>query len=232
MPMEHRLYEDYAAFKNYETPDLKPKHIRQFDRDFWAPAFCTADTSVLEVGCGTGRFLRYLKAKGVNNITGIDQDAGLSKVMPDDVSDNFQNVAVEEFIRTHAHPGSFDRIVLFDVLEHFSPDDGLGLLKDLSPLLSAGGLFVLKLPNMSSPWGAQHQFGDLTHKAAYTPTSLRQLSIAAGLDCVSCYPQQTGSPVRRFLDPVLHGVLSKCLMSPPEIWSANFLTILRRPDGS
>ena len=76
----------------------------------------------------------------------------------------------------------------------------------------------------------QHQFGDLTHRAGYTPTSLRQLGLATGYSQVQCHGQITGSPVRRVLDRGLHNILSKILMTPPEIWSANFLAVLKPGD--
>ena len=86
----------------------------------------------------------------------------------------------------------------------------------------------VQVPNMSSPWGAQHQFGDLTHKTAYTPGSMRQMAITAGLKSIACYPQIGGSRSRIILGSILHAVLSKALSEPPEIWSGNFITILER----
>lgn len=35
-------------------------------------SFCTKNDKILEVGCGTGRVLKYLLEKGLNNITGVD----------------------------------------------------------------------------------------------------------------------------------------------------------------
>ena len=65
------FYNNYAAFKRYLTPILKAKHVAWFDQEFWYPAKCTPETSVLELGSGTGEFLSYLKLKGVNYFIGI-----------------------------------------------------------------------------------------------------------------------------------------------------------------
>ncbi len=216
----------YGLFKGYRTPSLDPKQVRRFDAEFWVPMGCAPDSSVLEVGCSTGLFLAYLKEKGVGDFLGIDRDRSLARYVPKSVADHFLAADVWDFLEDNASGRRFDIAVLFDVLEHFTPQDGARLLKGLAGVLKPGGRVLLKLPNMSSPWGAKYQFGDLTHKAAYNPASVRQLALAAGYSDIACYPCPEGSPARRFLDPLFHRILSKILMSPPEIWTANFFAIL------
>ena len=58
------FYRFYAPFKDYTTPSIKKKHVAWYDREFWVPAACTPDTSVLELGSGPGEFLLYLRHKG------------------------------------------------------------------------------------------------------------------------------------------------------------------------
>ena len=216
----------YRDFKAYSTPSLKEKHVRRFDREFWRATGCTPAMSVLDVGCGTGHFLAYLAAKGVEDFLGIDRDPTLADVIPAAAAGHFEAIDIDRFIEGAAGGRTFDRIVMFDVLEHFSAADGVALLQGLAGLLRRDGRILVKTPNMASPWGAQHQFGDLTHRTAYTPNSMRQLALAAGLDCLACRRQISGSPPRRLLDGVLHGILDRVLMEPPEIWSANFFALL------
>jgi cyclopropane fatty-acyl-phospholipid synthase-like methyltransferase len=223
---ETDFYAGYGAWKKYETPALKAKHIRRLDRDVWIPAEMRADHTVLEIGCGTGQVLAYLAHKGVRDFTGIDQDPKLADVIPASARDRFVAAPVERFLDRDAR--RFDRILLFDVLEHFSPPEGAELLKSLRTRLKPDGALVIKLPNMSSPWGMQHQFGDLTHRAAYTPGSLRQLCGSCGYGELTCRAQITGSPFRRFADPLVHRLLGRLIMTPPEIWSANFIAVVRR----
>ncbi len=222
------FYAQYDRFKEYETPRLSEKQIRRFDQDFWAPMSCSTDMAVLEIGCGTGLFLAYLKEKGVADFLGIDRDEKLRGFIPASALDHFQAEDVSAYLESGAGGRRFNRIVLFDVLEHFTADEGAGLLKGLSGLLRPEGRILVKVPNMASPWGAKYQYGDLTHKAAYTPSSLRQLALAAGLRCAACFPHLEGSPSRRFYDKIFHGLLNRILMSPPEIWSANFFAVLEK----
>ena len=108
---------------------------------------------------------------------------------------------------------------MFDVFEHFIPEDGLKLLNKLKTCLKPGGAIILKMPNASSPWGLQFQHGDLTHLAAYTPDSIRQMAVAAGL---ACSPHLLGSPNRRRMDRILQAILNRLCATPPEIWEGNF----------
>ncbi|WP_046020091.1 class I SAM-dependent methyltransferase [Magnetospira sp. QH-2] len=217
------FYQTYEDFKDYRTPGLKPKHIRQFDREFWTPASCSVNHSVLEVGCGAGQFLLYLKAKGISDFLGIDHDPALAPVIDPTVAGQFEVHDVWAFLQTTER--TFDRIALFDVLEHFSADDGAKLLAGLKARLNPGGCIVVRVPNASSPWGLQYQYGDLTHCTAYTPSSLKQVGQAAGLPHVTCMAQVQGSRARRLTEALLHGLLNKLLTRPPEIWTANVLAV-------
>ena len=216
----------YRRFKAYATPVLAAKHMSRFDDEFWIPAGCAANMSILEVGCGTGLFLAYLEAKGVGDFLGIDKDQALAGHLPESVAANARFVDVWEFLERDAGGRRFDRVVMTDVLEHFTPSDAVRLLKLLAGVLEVGGRVVVRVPNMGSPWGASYQYGDLTHEAAYTPDSMRQLALAAGFACSTVYPHRQGSPLRRVLDRAFHALLSRIISSPPEIWSANFYAIL------
>jgi 2-polyprenyl-3-methyl-5-hydroxy-6-metoxy-1,4-benzoquinol methylase len=204
-----KFYPTYKDFKGYETPSLKPKRIRDFDREIWDRAKCQIDMKFLEVGCGTGQVLAYLKSKGAAVVTGIDQDPDLVEYIPNIARDTFKAIDINGFLTSTAKEENFDRIFLFDVLEHFTHCDGQALLKKLSGLLAPGGGILLKMPNMSSPWGIQHQFGDLTHIAAYTPVSTRQMAVSIGMKCTWCGTNVQGSPFRRILDTIFMGYSQK-----------------------
>ena len=216
----------YRRFKAYATPELAAKHVRRFDDEFWTPAGCAAGMSVLEVGCGTGLFLAYLEAKGVADFLGIDKDQDLAGHLPEAVDAKVRFTDVLDFLEQGADGRRFDRVVMTDVLEHFTPQEAVRLLQHFVGVLKGGGRVVVRVPNMGSPWGAEYQYGDLTHKAAYTPESMRQLALASGFTCSAVYPHPQGSPARRVLDAAFHGLLARVISSPPEIWSANFYAIL------
>ena len=221
------FYAAYRRFKEYATPSLKPKHARRFDRDVWLPGGFAPGMSVLEIGCGTGLFLAYLATKGLTDIAGVDHDPALRDVVPAAVRDRLAVVDLNDYLAQAQLAGRrFDRIAMFDVLEHFTPYAGLDLLAAVAAVLAPAGRVVLKVPNVASPWGASYQYGDLTHRTAFTPGSLRQLAQAAGFRVLACYPHREGSPVRQMLDRAFHGLLGKLVATPPEIWAANMYAVL------
>ena len=222
------LYRTYGDFKGYSTPVVKAKHIKRLDREVWMPASFDVGHSVLELGCGTGLFLAYLHAKGLEDFVGVDLDPKLADVVPEAVRSRFQAADIWAFLDGLPVEKRFDRIALFDVLEHFSAADAGRLLSALLGRLTDTGRVVLKVPNAGSPWGLQFQYGDLTHITAFTPGSLRQLAIDSGFGGVMCYPHELGSPTRRILDRTFHAVLGRVLMTPPEIWTANFFAVLEK----
>jgi SAM-dependent methyltransferase len=226
------LYESYNTFKSYSTPVVKEKHIRRFDAEIWRPGAYSSDMAVAELGCGTGLVLAYLHAKGVRAMVGVDQDPALETVVPEAVRGNFRAVSIEAFLDEAEPMGpAYDRVILFDVLEHFDAEDGGRLLIRIGHILKPGGRIHLKMPNAESPWGQKFQYGDLTHRTAYTPQSCRQLAIATGFECVSTYPQPLGSPSRRLWSGLLHRFLTAILPTPPEIWDGNFYAVLERRRG-
>jgi len=220
-------YDSYATFKSYETPTLGAKHIKRFDREVWTPAGFRTDHSILEIGCGTGLFLAYLAEKGISGFVGIDQDPALTEIVPASVRDRFRVADAVQYIAEARDRGeTFDRVAMFDVLEHFNVDAGRELLASVRPVLRPDGGIVIKVPNAGSPWGGQFQFGDLTHKTAYTPESLDQQAIAAGFTCRAVWPHKLGSPARQRWEALLHGLLRRIVTAPPRIWEGNFFAYL------
>ena len=68
------FYRVYDQHRTYVRAEVRPKHLRNFDEQFWRPARVSAGHSVLELGSGVGLFLAYLVTKGVTDFTGVEQD--------------------------------------------------------------------------------------------------------------------------------------------------------------
>ncbi len=225
--MPEDFYSSYATYKGYQSPSVRRKDIARFDAEIWKPAAFSMDMSCLEIGSGTGAFLGFLASKGLADFRGIDHDPALKAVQIPEVAPRFECVDVWEYLR-NCGDVVYDRIVLLDVLEHFSPEEGVRLLSMIKNILADQGKIVIKVPNASSPWGMHCQFGDLTHKSAYTPDSMRQLAAACELRVDAIYGQRRGSPRRMITDAILHKFLSWALLEPPRIWGANLYCILER----
>ncbi len=177
-PNEGTFYQAYSTFKGYATPDLGPAEIRTYDDIVWKPGLCRQDMIFLEIGCGTGAFLSYLAAKGCEQFVGVDQDPHLADVIPKHVVSKFSCRDIWEALED-PNLERPDRVIALDVLEHFSPNEALRLLMVVRDKLRTNGRVIFKVPNTASPWGLQYQFGDLTHRTAFAPGSVRQLADAA-----------------------------------------------------
>lgn len=103
-----------------------------------------AVSRVLDVGCGEGALGAALKRRGRVEVVGVEMDAAaaerargvLDRVHPGDV----------ESLELPYGPGTFDCIVLADLLEHVR--DPWGLLRRLAPLVREGGRLIASLPNV------------------------------------------------------------------------------------
>lgn len=100
---------------------------------------------VLEVGCGGGATLAWLKASGrADRVVGIELFADAAAVARTRL-DELHEGDVDQHIDRLA-PGSFDLILCLDVLEHLV--DPWSTLKRLQSLLRPGGKLIASLPNI------------------------------------------------------------------------------------
>ena len=210
---------------------LKAKHIRQFRKDFVEASGYQPGMSVLELGCGNGLFLRFLTHLGVGDFMAVDGDPRIMEEIPPDLASSVHIVDFTEFFGSELGRRQFDRIVLFDVLEHFSPEDAAALLKSAAELLPDDGRIVIRVPNMASPLALSVQYNDVTHKTAFSPGSIRQVASTAGLKPVTIRAQAYTSRYKEMRECVLTSVVSWFLAAPPLIWSPNMIAVLEKDAG-
>lgn len=99
------------------------------------------NSSVLDVGCGQGTFLNYLKLGGFTDLTGIDLFMNEDEIIYDF---NFIASSLEDFKTSK----KFDLILSNHSFEHM--DNQLINLKCFENLVSDNGLILLRIPIKSS----------------------------------------------------------------------------------
>jgi SAM-dependent methyltransferase len=140
--------------------------------------------SVLELGCGPGYLLQYLKSKGFNNCFGIDLSPEQIEIAESKGHSVIQGDAIE-FLKTRQK--TYDIIFAFDFIEHFTKDELIELSMLIYDSLNQGGVFILRTPNGQGIFAGTIIYGDLTHQTIFTPNSLIQLLIQAGFKEVKCF---------------------------------------------
>lgn len=225
MSFEEKKAELYKSHREKSAVRLKPKHVKQFDREFLALSGANPGMSVLELGCGSGLFLRYLAERGFKEIAGVDYDENLQQTLADLEGIDLTFDDVHAFAARAEPNRRYDRIVLFDLLEHMELDRAISLLGDLKRWLAPGGKLVIRVPNATSPWGLRMQFDSFDHITVYAPNRLRELAHFTDYRCETMVGQTTGKRRRRALEAALHGVLGWMLTYRPEIWEPNLLAV-------
>jgi SAM-dependent methyltransferase len=139
---------------------------------------------LLEVGCGSGIFLRLAAAQGYE-ATGIDNDPSAVRAACElyGVTD-VQTVSVEELL---ANPWDryFDVICLFDVLEHL--EEPVHVVQGLGEMLVIGGHLVCTVPGHQRwpQWFAPDVDLPPHHLTLWTRLALERCFIKAGLKPVA-----------------------------------------------
>jgi SAM-dependent methyltransferase len=135
------------------------------------------DGKALDVACGAGNILQWLKIEGFVNLFGVD----ISQEQVEIARQQFPEVVCGDAIAyLEKHPEEFQLITAFDILEHFTKQEAVRFLTAIYGALTPGGRLILQLPNGDSPFAGAVVHGDLTHEVTYTTVSLRHLLLASG----------------------------------------------------
>jgi 2-polyprenyl-3-methyl-5-hydroxy-6-metoxy-1,4-benzoquinol methylase len=159
-----REYELYARFfrRNYA------RHLPQ-----------GRDARILDLGCGPGHFLYFLKDAGYRNYLGLDA----SDECIDICRQNGLNAERGDmFAHLPAHAAEYDAIVCNELFEHLPKGQAFALADLCRGALRPGGTLLVKVPNMACPVGSSRsRYVDITHETGYTDHSLRTLLETCGL---------------------------------------------------
>jgi 2-polyprenyl-3-methyl-5-hydroxy-6-metoxy-1,4-benzoquinol methylase len=170
------------VFEHYRTAGFTDTSRAAVDEGYsellaWLPQ--DKGAFILDLGCGGGEFLDFLRRSGFRELHGVDysgeqvarcHDRGLPFVTK--VAD------AKAFLRTHV--GQFDCVVMNDVLEHIPKADCIATLEEVRHALKPGGALLVKVPNAANVFGLVARYLDFTHEIAFTEHSLRQVLLASG----------------------------------------------------
>ncbi len=156
------------------------------------------DRRVLDLGCGDGLLCWICLEQGASKVVGIDMSTeDIELAQSQSLQADFQARDFFEFLRD-CEDNSFDVVFLMNVLEHQEVEEGVKLLNEVNRVLDTIGEVIVMVPNATSPFGSMTRYWDVTHKAAFTQSSLRQIQRLCGFE----------SAEFREWGPVPHGLIS------------------------
>lgn len=145
------------------------------------------DSTILELGCGKGFFLKYLEEMGYSHIRGVEKSESQILHALSDVKDYIIVDDMFNYLKNCAQ--KFDLIVLFHVLEHLFKDEILDILELIYDSLTDKGTLIIEVPNAGSPiFGGNSRFSEFTHEVGFTPPSLKEVILVSGFEKVKVYP--------------------------------------------
>ncbi len=108
-------------------------------------------SAILDLGCGHGTLILFARREGYTNIRGVDgspeqveaaRQLGIEGVEEGDLLATLASQADE----------SFDVVVAFDVVEHFTRDELLGFVDQVHRVLRSDGRWIIHTANGESPF--------------------------------------------------------------------------------
>ena len=162
----------FSTFKIFINEDLKSEYA-YFKRKY-LPLIKIHDKNVaiIDIGCGSGRILKYLKLSGFQNLYGIDISEEQIRLTREKgfTADVFN---VFDFLETSKK--KFDIIFALDIIEHFHKYELIKLFSGFFNLLNKNGFLIIHTPNGEGVFSQHAIYGDLTHLTIFNPNSLNQI---------------------------------------------------------
>ena len=132
-----------------------------------------AEPEIVDLGCGTGAMLKYLRSFG--SVRGLDADEHAVEFCR---ARGEQRVELLESDRLPLADDSVDLVTALDVLEHI--EDDRGALAEIRRVLRPGGTLLATVPAYRWMWGPQDEISH--HYRRYQRRELSGRIAASGLE--------------------------------------------------
>lgn len=194
----------------------------------------------VDLACGYGNFLAYLRAKGVSDFVGADlTEAAIARAAKEFGQERVACVDAFDFLESRKR--RFDLVSALDFVEHLQPDELFRLLARVHDALSEGGWFLVRTPNASAPFGMAARYNDVTHEQCFTAGALGDVMQRVGFEVIEAW-EDIGYP--KSLLQFAHYTAWQCLRTAyrladaietgvwgPGVMTRNFWMLLRKREG-
>lgn len=206
------LYKLYVStFKNFisDSSDKQNTSLFKIYKKNYLKFFngYSNEAAIIDIGCGNGLMLQFLRANGFNNLYGIDvseQQITITK------NKGFKVEAIGVFDFFKINKKKFDVILAMDLVEHFYKHELLDLFNGFYSLLNENGILIIQTPNGDGLFHQHIIYGDLTHLTIFNSNSLGQILRLTGFTDIKSF--ETG-PTTKNLIGVIRLILWKVIRS-------------------
>jgi 2-polyprenyl-3-methyl-5-hydroxy-6-metoxy-1,4-benzoquinol methylase len=134
---------------------------------------------IVDIGCGSGSLLGFLRERGYHNLAGIDRSPEQVEIAR---QANLGSIVSEgealAFLQERAN--AYQCIVSIDFVEHLDRAEAMTFFELGHKALRKNGTLVLQTINGASPFFGNYFYGDITHETVFTARSLDQAMSVAG----------------------------------------------------
>jgi len=238
-PYRDVFYQQQSAWHNYQTSEdvaarheIRSKYYKWYTRD-WLPDYKTGE--LLDIGCGSGQFLYFLRSEGYDRLTGLDLDKKQISIARELGFNVHEQTALDFLVQSN---DGYDMIVMLDIIEHFTREELFPILREVYRRLRPGGRFIVSVPNAESPTGPACVYGDITHETSFTSLSLAEMLFCHGFELKEIRdPWPAGIDFKRsiyrqfvLMMRKLAGLKYRMLgLDPPKYWSNVIWALVTKP---
>jgi len=172
-----RYYSNQANLRGIvsisDVEKLEEKDAETYDRLLALHLETRRAQKIVEVGCGPGVFLRYLKKRGFIDCVGVDLSEKYLKFCKEQGLNVVRADALEWLASKPS--SSIDVIIAIDFIEHLNKESFVIFLDLVYSVLSPNGIFIFRGPCGDSPFSGLNFSNDITHETLFTTTALNAL---------------------------------------------------------
>ena len=201
-----QYYSSIYARSNTFTEDEYERAAKHYEMNLGGILPRKMDARILEIGCGGGHFLYYLKKKGYTNFLGIDLSDEAVELCRNRITSYVEKADAFSFLTNQEN--LYDAICSSDMIEHIPKDKILIFLTLVYKALKQNGVLLLRLPNMSNPFALNNRYHDFTHECGYTEKSIFQVLYMSGFRIINIKPDQFyGKSMKFYISEIITNFL-------------------------
>lgn len=162
------------------------------------------DAKIYDLGCGSGSLIQLLKENNYVHLKGLDLSSEQVKIAHEFGVNEVEEGDAIEFLKQSNE--LFDVIVGTDIIEHFTKDELVELLKMIHSKLAPNGKAIFRTPNLDSLFASVFANGDFTHENYLNSSSAQQVMLACGFQMVEVHASDvsTQNPIKEIFRKAIY----------------------------